>query len=93
MNRRFQRQGDDVVKIIGLIVRTITHRNRPSHITLTAQPRGCMYSLHTLDTHGPQKITSSPKLQPPNDFKIHNSDDLHVKILLQYFGPVGKHCG
>ena len=33
------------------------------------------------------------KLQPPNDFKIRNSDDLHVMILLPYFELIGKHCG
>ena len=48
---------------------------------------------------GHSRHSSSPKdheltkLQPPNDFKIRNSDDLHVKILLQYFELIGKHCG
>ena len=53
--------------------------------------------LHVFIAHS--RHSSSPKdheltkLQPPNDFKIRNSDDLHVKILLQYFELIGKHCG
>ena len=53
--------------------------------------------LHVFIAHS--RHSSSPKdheltkLQPPNDFKIRSSDDLHVKILLQYFELIGKHCG
>ena len=32
------------------------------------------------------------KLQHPSDFKIRNSDDLHVKILLLEFEMMGKCC-
>ena len=52
-------------------------------------PRGCMFSLLTLS--GPLKDhVLIIKLQHLNNFKICDSDDLYVMILLLEFEMMGK---
>ena len=62
-----------------------------SHIKLTLNS-GTLAAAHiqcTLSTLIVPKDHELTKLQPPNDFKTRNSDDLHVMILLQYSELIG----
>ena len=72
-------------------LRAFSGRWGASHIKLSLNS-GTLAAAHiqcTLSTLIVPKDHELTKLQPPNDFKIRNSDDLHVMILLQYSELIG----
>ena len=87
--------GDALYSVVQMILNII--RGLGESLLIASYVQYTTSRLHVFIAHSQHSTTPKDhkltKLQPPNGFKIRNSDDLHVKILLQFFELIGKHCG